>query len=505
MRCVTEQGRGVRWAALLWSMGLAACGSSYTPGSGEDGGADGDIVFDASEPDAGREAGPDGDGGDGSVSDAAAMPECGNGRLEAGEQCDDGNTTDGDGCSAGCEREAYCGDGNVDEGEVCDDGNNASGDGCRSDCASDESCGNGALDVAVGEVCDDGNTADGDGCSADCGSVPSCGDGSMDAGEQCDDGDTERWDGCGPGCRVERALVVSEMQFGAASQGCDFSGDGEPDNAFGRALGAARGLLNGQVRRGFQNGQVTILLPFLGLDDPAAVDDPEVTVGWLSGSDADGDASNNYSGTGEFFVDPASLGTDGLPQATFVGAIASRALRAGPEDITLNLGMGFPMQVRQGRLRGTTAASGGELSGLEAMSGMLCGALPIDQFALLPNLVDLFMSGMGGGSTLQGCDGGSAPTSTADLLVGGSPQGFIVRLLPTQPDVDLDGDGLERFEVQSSGPPGCQPVIVTCIDGDGTRVEGRDCASDPRFVDGFSMGMPLEAVRAVLRGVGSGG
>ncbi len=31
-----------------------------------------------------------------------AEPVCGNGSLEAGEQCDDGNTTSGDGCSATC-------------------------------------------------------------------------------------------------------------------------------------------------------------------------------------------------------------------------------------------------------------------------------------------------------------------------------------------------------------------------------------------------------------------
>jgi cysteine-rich repeat protein len=30
---------------------------------------------------------------------------CGNGVVEAGEECDDGNTTDGDGCGAACEEE----------------------------------------------------------------------------------------------------------------------------------------------------------------------------------------------------------------------------------------------------------------------------------------------------------------------------------------------------------------------------------------------------------------
>jgi TonB family protein len=34
-----------------------------------------------------------------------ADPVCGNGSLESGEECDDGNTTSGDGCSATCRRE----------------------------------------------------------------------------------------------------------------------------------------------------------------------------------------------------------------------------------------------------------------------------------------------------------------------------------------------------------------------------------------------------------------
>ncbi len=46
----------------------------------------------------------------------------------------------------------YCGDGVIDAGEACDDGNRADGDGCSSDCSSNESCGNGRIDP--GEECD---------------------------------------------------------------------------------------------------------------------------------------------------------------------------------------------------------------------------------------------------------------------------------------------------------------------------------------------------------------
>ncbi len=64
---------------------------------------------------------------------------CGNGQLDPGEGCDDGNTTGGDGCSSSCQSEdgcdgACCGDGHVDPGEDCDDGNTTGGDDCSETC-----------------------------------------------------------------------------------------------------------------------------------------------------------------------------------------------------------------------------------------------------------------------------------------------------------------------------------------------------------------------------------
>jgi cysteine-rich repeat protein len=67
---------------------------------------------------------------------------CGDGAIEAREQCDDGNTHDGDGCNSACALEpgtdpgAVCGDGVIEAREQCDDGNTHDGDGCSSDCTS---------------------------------------------------------------------------------------------------------------------------------------------------------------------------------------------------------------------------------------------------------------------------------------------------------------------------------------------------------------------------------
>ncbi|HEU0037481.1 MAG TPA: DUF4215 domain-containing protein [Kofleriaceae bacterium] len=64
-------------------------------------------------------------------SDSAAV--CGDGFVDNGEACDDGNDVLGDGCSL-CTRDAFCGDGTVQADEECDDGNTISGDGCSSTC-----------------------------------------------------------------------------------------------------------------------------------------------------------------------------------------------------------------------------------------------------------------------------------------------------------------------------------------------------------------------------------
>src|SRR5512143_3296989 len=61
------------------------------------------------------------------------QPACGNGIVDPGEQCDDGNTTNGDTCDTNCTM-PRCGNGVVDPGEQCDDGNTTNSDGCENNC-----------------------------------------------------------------------------------------------------------------------------------------------------------------------------------------------------------------------------------------------------------------------------------------------------------------------------------------------------------------------------------
>lgn len=127
---------------------------------------------------------------------------CGNGHVDAGEQCDDNNVLDDDGCSHLCKNEV-CGDLVVQHtrGEQCDDGNHINGDGCSSTCQAEELCGNGILDV--GEECDDGNHIDHDGCSETCVKEELCGNGQVDPEEECDDGNQIDDDNCSNECELE--------------------------------------------------------------------------------------------------------------------------------------------------------------------------------------------------------------------------------------------------------------------------------------------------------------
>ncbi|MEZ4380395.1 MAG: hypothetical protein R3A79_03550 [Nannocystaceae bacterium] len=92
----------------------------------------------------------------GGSSTTEAPAECGNGVVEAGEACDDGNLIDGDGCESDCTVGAVlCGNSELDPSESCDDGNNADDDGCAANCVTE--CG--FLCLELGQPCTPGFNA----------------------------------------------------------------------------------------------------------------------------------------------------------------------------------------------------------------------------------------------------------------------------------------------------------------------------------------------------------
>ena len=118
----------------------------------------------------------------------ACVAGCGNGVLEDGEECDDGDFDSGDGCDANCTR-TRCGNGVITAGEACDDGNAENGDGCSIFCENEGCTGAGGFTIAapVSSLVEPAGAVQFCGCSAD-------------NGKACDDGD---------GCTVNDTCFAS--------------------------------------------------------------------------------------------------------------------------------------------------------------------------------------------------------------------------------------------------------------------------------------------------------
>jgi cysteine-rich repeat protein len=147
-----------------------------------------EATTDPVDSDAGSESDSD------SESDSGVASYCGDGVVDDGleEECDDGDAVDDNGCTNDCTLPA-CGDGILQAGEECDDGLANSDNGeCVSDCHYNV-CGDGH--PGPDEECDDGNAIEGDGCNLQC-ALEMCGNGVIDADEFCDDANFIELDGC---------------------------------------------------------------------------------------------------------------------------------------------------------------------------------------------------------------------------------------------------------------------------------------------------------------------
>ena len=165
-----------------------------------------------------------GDGDGDPDTDTSANAECGDGAVQAGEQCDLGPDNSATGqCTPDCQINV-CGDGYVYEGfEDCDDGNSINTDDCVEGCAL-AACGDGFVHEGV-EMCDDGNDDETDECTSLCVSA-NCGDGIIQEGEQCDDGNMDTSDDC-PACQF---AFCGDGFTWAGMEECDDANDVDDDS-----------------------------------------------------------------------------------------------------------------------------------------------------------------------------------------------------------------------------------------------------------------------------------
>lgn len=163
------------------------------------------------------------------------------------------------------------------------------------------------------------------------------------------------------------------------------------------------GTLNSLVGTQIADGSLRTLLEVRDLQDPTAQNDPAVEAAVYVGVDLDADPLDDFSGSEEFDIDPASLDAQGNPLALFdMGSIALGHLIAGPS--TLDIGLGAPLQ-------GVVLEGDFTLNAASFASDPLDGAVP-----------QVVLQGIPAPFPLTG--------SVADVLTG----------FGILPDLDLDND-----------------------------------------------------------------
>jgi hypothetical protein len=240
-------------------------------------------------------------------------------------------------------------------------------------------------------------------------------------------------------------------------------------------------LLNAQMAAQIEAGQFLLVIELRGLDDPAGQSDDSVDLGFYNTTDSDEDLTDNFDAENPetLLALGVSLGPGGEPLIVFSGAsiTSGRILATGLLDIPI---AGVPLPLQDATVEGRLVAAPDDLSIYYLDDSTLSGSVPASILALVPNLL-------------------------TDMCTGGNMLDVMITscgILPVsqQPDVDLDGDGLERFyDTGGAGDAGVPDgVIDLCVDGDGTEVPGEQCWSDSRFADGYLMVFDLHGTRVLL-------
>jgi cysteine-rich repeat protein len=361
---------------------------------------------------------------------------CGDGALNAGEACDDGNNLDADGCEADCSLPA-CQNGIIDPGEVCLFGpvDVAAGLGSAGLVAADFDA-DGALDLATAAAADESLSlllGDGAGSFSRGADVPLLGspsplvsgdfdgDGALDLATSLITGPPSSPVVRGDGNGVFSPLVALTLPSPAASLiAGDFDGDGALDLVTGDSGGDGVALFLNSGRAGF-------LVPGFFA--------PGVRVSSLVAGDFDGDGALDLAvaqaldagllvllgdGAGSFTEQPSqAFGVSSLAAADFDGdgaldLVSSSSLERSV-SVLLNNGVGLFAAVQSFPFLAVASFAVVDLDGDGALDFVASGAPDVND--RLPAVVPFLGDGAGGFSPLPRLLLGGLAESTPDGLV----------------------------------------------------------------------------------------
>jgi hypothetical protein len=267
-------------------------------------------------------------------------------------------------------------------------------------------------------------------------------------------------------------LVLAELAV-LADRLCDLDGDGDLDNAVADLGSPMAELFAGAITTavmGTFDSSRKIVMHAPWLEDLAGPDDPDAVMVAFSGLDDElgEDYSDDLSGNESFWLNTTGMDPCGEPLYVFEHLSIEHGLATGSAETAP---LPADMVAVAARAEGTIAPFGASAD-LE-----ICGILRVRE--------------------LGAAQGAFVPTGDLTalevFLAGGAVFGY-PQLPGVLPDVDGDGDGLERILLDD------RSRVASCIDGDGTVTAGRDCWSDAGMADGFSINMGLHAIPAVFAG-----
>ncbi len=244
--------------------------------------------------------------------------------------------------------------------------------------------------------------------------------------------------------------------------GFDLNGDAVVDNI----MSTTAALLNQGFKDDIADGTLRSLIELRDLDSLAA-DDSSMTVVLFGGVDSDMPPvlADDLDGTEDYLFRTSWVDMlDCAPLSSAPGTYVGGSVTAAAETLVFFVpSLGGFLDFGKAQVAIDVEATGKGFGTPAAKPGLFGGAIKL------------------------------CSLTNGTTIIGKNSLHALAQFLGIQPDIDLDGDGLETIQTDSSG-------ILGCTDGDGTAIPGELCGCDPRMADGYSITLRFDTVGAGILG-----